>query len=632
MTRLVRYAEPLPASGGIDARSARRTLGTYSMDFWELFLRETLQNSWDAATGDRPVHFCIDGWRLTAAQLQNLRLLLPGADLDAPELRVLTVTDSGTRGLGGPTRADRVGEDDPRDFVDLVRNVGRHPDKGFAGGTYGYGKAVLFEASSIGTVVMFTRVRTTTGVQCRLIGMALTDPYRAERRQYTGRHWWGVPDNAVGVEPVTGPTAERMARALGLTRLPEDSTGTSIMVIAPRTEQERLSEVIAVMADTATRYAWANVVAQGDHGPGLRLQFTSDGTRIDLPDPGTDARLRYFVEAHRYCRAVFQGAAEDHPWPWTVHEIVGSRPEQRLGVLAWRTYRAGASGNHARPPAEIALLRRPGLVVEYRTVAADPFGHAITGVFIADPELDEDFARAEPPTHDKWQPRLAQRQRYARNPVSQALQRIDRIFKERRAGNATAPTTEAVTGVSRLANVLGALLDTQAGGTDSRIPVGPANPVPHPPSNPSGTPAPPAGTPTPGTGGNGQQQGPPDQGRRPRSARGLTLNFHPRARPAVLADGSRAVEFDIDLTGNPGAPLTLTAQPLVAVADGAPEPADETTPVDVLHWRDRDSGILRPGPRLTLTAETSEHWTVTLTQPADAAVTVRVSQEEVGPR
>ncbi|GIJ34441.1 hypothetical protein [Micromonospora sediminimaris] len=630
MTRIAMYAEPLPPSGGIDARSVRRTLGTYSMDFWELFLRETLQNSWDAATGDRPAEFSVDGWPLDAGQLQSLHRLLPGADLDTSDLRVLTVTDTGTRGLTGPTRADRVGEDDPRNFVDLVRNVGRHPDKGFAGGTYGYGKAVLFEASSIDTVVIFTRIRTTAGLQCRLIGMSLTDPYRVGRRQYTGRHWWGVPHSDVGVEPITGPMAEHMARAIGLTRLSGDATGTSIMVIAPRIGEEHLSDVVAVMADTATRYAWPNTVGQGGSPPGLTLRFTCDGSRIDLPDPATDARLRYFVEAHRHCRSVFDGAAGDHPWPWTVEEIVGSRPEQRLGVLAWRTYRAAASGSHARPPAEIALIRRPGLVVEYRNVTPDPFGHAISGVFIADPELDEDFARAEPPTHDRWQPRLAQRQRYARNPVSQALNRIDRVFRERRAGNATAPTTEAATGVSRLANVLGTLLDTQAGGTDTRIPTGSDNAVPHPPTTPSGAPATHAGTPTAGNGGNGRQQA--NHGRGPRSAPGPALRFHPRPRQTLLADGGRAVEFDIDITGSSGASLALIAQPLVAVADGAPEPADETTPVEVLHWRDRDNGDLTPGPRLNLTTVTSEHWTVTLTQPADAAVTVRVRQEEVTPR
>ncbi|MBB4956592.1 hypothetical protein [Micromonospora polyrhachis] len=71
----------------------------------------------------------------------------------------------------------------------------------------------------------------------------------------------------------------------------------------------------------------------------------------------------------------------------------------------------------------------------------------------------------------------------------------------------------------------------------------------------------------------------------------------------------------------------LIAQPLVAVVDGAPEAADETTPVEVLHWRNRDTRALTPGPCLTLAADPPEHWTVTLTQPIDAAVTLRIRQE-----
>ena len=48
MIRLSRYSEPFAASGGMGARTTRRALGARTLSFWELFLRETLQNSWDA--------------------------------------------------------------------------------------------------------------------------------------------------------------------------------------------------------------------------------------------------------------------------------------------------------------------------------------------------------------------------------------------------------------------------------------------------------------------------------------------------------------------------------------------------------------------------------------------------------
>ena len=61
---------------------------------------------------------------------------------------MLFVTDRGTEGLGGPTRADEVHEGESHDYVSFVLNVGEPRDTKLGGGTYGFGKAVFFLASS----------------------------------------------------------------------------------------------------------------------------------------------------------------------------------------------------------------------------------------------------------------------------------------------------------------------------------------------------------------------------------------------------------------------------------------------------------------------------------------------------
>ncbi|GGR73189.1 hypothetical protein GCM10010169_16480 [Micromonospora fulviviridis] len=647
MTSLGMFAEPFPPYGGIDAHSARRTLGTFSMDFWQLFLRETLQNSWDArADASEGVTFAVDAWRLTDGQYDSLRCDLLrdrpvgselGTLLRREPIDVLTVTDTGTRGLGGPTRADQVSSG-RRDFVDLVRNIGRDPAKGYDGGTYGYGKAVLFEASSCATVVIFTRTQVEDRPVSRLIAMALTRPYDFEGRTFTGRHWWGVPDPESGAEPLTGEPAERLALALGMNRLQAGATGTTIMILAPRIdEDDSLRQVIDALGQAAADYAWPHLTAPTGGRPRLTVEVTCNGQAVPAPDPATDQRLKHFVEAYRRCETVLRGtAATPTSYPWNVQEVLGSRPVQRLGVLAWRTHLPGAAGAHERADAQIALMRGPRMVVDYRDVTADASGQAITGVFIADPELNDDFAAAEPPTHDRWQPRLAQRQRFARNPVSQALNHIDRIFKDRRgADRAEMVDAENGPGITRLASLLGSLLDTQPGGTDPRIPapraggradVSPVDASDHRSPNGSRT------TPEERRSGPGPDvgRGQDERGRSvPAPRRGsVTVRFHPQAQPALMPNGVPCADFAVDLdTRSAGDGVVLVADPLIAVADGRPEKADDGVRVTVIGWRSRDTGEFQPGSRLTVTPATPTAWSIRVTQPNDAAVTVTVRTE-----
>ena len=116
MIRLSRYSERFAASGGMGARATRRALGAHTLGFWELFLRETLQNSWDARrSSSGPISFSVGAWTATTAQRTYLRdyvLTEPPSHLglepalEDPALTFLAVSDGDTWGLSGPARAD----------------------------------------------------------------------------------------------------------------------------------------------------------------------------------------------------------------------------------------------------------------------------------------------------------------------------------------------------------------------------------------------------------------------------------------------------------------------------------------------------------------------------------------------
>ena len=48
MKKVFHHPERFLESGGLFGRSAASALGRPNLDAWELFTRETLQNSWDA--------------------------------------------------------------------------------------------------------------------------------------------------------------------------------------------------------------------------------------------------------------------------------------------------------------------------------------------------------------------------------------------------------------------------------------------------------------------------------------------------------------------------------------------------------------------------------------------------------
>src|SRR5215475_2361037 len=70
----MRYSELFAASGGIGARATHRALGPHRLSFWELFLRETLQNSWDARkVNGGPITFGVHAWNASQAERWILR-------------------------------------------------------------------------------------------------------------------------------------------------------------------------------------------------------------------------------------------------------------------------------------------------------------------------------------------------------------------------------------------------------------------------------------------------------------------------------------------------------------------------------------------------------------------------------
>ncbi|MEV0135414.1 hypothetical protein AB0H83_44070 [Dactylosporangium sp. NPDC050688] len=567
-----------------------------------ILVREAAQNSWDAKLGDRPVRFRLDlatvlpqhanAWRdllLEGAPYSDqfpLRALLRGKEGGSTIVRTLTVSDRGTKGLGGPTRADTARGGNPRDWVSFVLNVGDPPDTSRGGGTYGYGKGVFYQISRTGTVIVHTRTVEPEGPQTRLIGICLGESVElpgkdGERRPYTGRHWWGRVEGTY-VEPLVDGAAESVAAALGLRPFDGDDTGTDIVIIDPDFGDDSDATTARYLADSIAWNLWP-IMLRSRGEVRLLPETYLGGSPIAVPVPEQSRDLKMFVAAYERMTADAEG----------VDTLNCGNPKKTLGRLVIERQLALP---HETPPAaqdlgvpdaphHVCLLRSPELVVKYH-IGPEPASGALAyaGVFKASDELDRTYARAEPPTHDDWV--FAQLEGKERTFVRTTFVRIkEKLAEFTRPAPVKADPERAPLGAA--SNLLGSLV-AAAGGSGSGVLARP-------------------------TGGTGTGDG---------NAAGRT------ARAILKLEGSPRFEEDPDgpllvqrLVVRADAPVTVEGTVSVTVADGTREqepPGDSGQP-RIIGWR--IAGRTTNEERLTLPAAPTDVDVELLVRPVPDTVT-----------
>ncbi|MDX3662883.1 hypothetical protein PV646_36765 [Streptomyces sp. ID05-26A] len=407
------YSQPFPPEGASAAEGIRNQLGRPELDLLTVLVRESAQNSWDARLPGQTVDYRLDYqtvspahapvWRdellRDAPQTEHLPLR---ALLSAPTIDILTISDRGTSGLGGPTRADSAVTQD-HDFVSFVRNIGEPRDTALGGGTYGFGKGIFYLIAKSGAVLVHTRCRVESGFETRLIGCAMWQSHikgkGANATRYTGRHWWGNNEGDV-VEPLTGPDAEMMAYRLGLRAFESDETGTSVVVIAPELGDRDPREATDYLADTILWNLWPKMLPDANGRPPMTFSVRHQGSEVTVPDPMTTRPIDLFVEAYKNMCSAENGHVLESFKPRRVLGRLGL--EKRPALPLEPTPAAGGMGIE-KTVHHVCLMRTAELVVTYHQgpkPAAEYLSYA--GVFRVTAEMDATFASSEPPTHDAW--------------------------------------------------------------------------------------------------------------------------------------------------------------------------------------------------------------------------------------
>lgn len=475
MNRADWWSQPFPPEGAAASEGILRQLGVSDLDPLTVLIREAAQNSWDARQPEKRVQFAVHLSQPSAhVRRRWADLLLPEPEppgnfglsqlFNSPEFTVLTVSDKGTTGLGGPLRADLVTDTSP-DFVNFVRSTGEPRDTEHGGGTYGFGKGIFFNLSKVGTVLIRTRCQWDGDVQTRLMASALAHSFGRKARRYTGRHWWGVTANDGVPDPLLDVHADEIADLLELPKRGPDELGTDIVVLAPNLglrgsqdaegalERRDPAEAARFLVSALLWNLWPKMVQLEGRPPAIGFTVTLNGEDLPVPDPSAVIRLRPFVDA--YARLVEDGQV--------LHRL---RPRTALGryldsefMAPTRNYGHDVAAPFNGPAHHCALMRQAELVVSYRAGPVHPSQMLQYGaVFRSDLGVDHYFAEAEPPTHDAWIPEHLEAD--GRSIVRMALRRVDecqRAFVDAQGASAsTAQVSQVPLGglSSRLASLM----------------------------------------------------------------------------------------------------------------------------------------------------------------------------------
>jgi hypothetical protein len=577
------FAQPVPSLGAITSEGIKNPLGRPAFDRLTVLVREAAQNSWDARPEDQQggVTFSVDlrgiavdgEWRTFLATAPDNHHLPLRSVLEQPTVDVLFVSDRGTRGLGGPTRGGR--DPGPRkDYLSFVLNVGVPRDRQGGGGTFGYGKAILYNCSRAQSILVHTRAAAGEGQppESRFIGVGLGSTHVRGGREYTGRFWWGLVEGEDHVEPVRGVAADALAASLGFPTFGKDEFGTTIAIVGSDMDDRSRPDQAVHIARAIAWHLWPKLVT-GE----MDFSVTVDGDPVRIPGPEDHPVLAQFASAYLEL---------------STGEAI-TRSGRELGRLQIQTSfgpkspidEVGSEAGLTGAIRHVCLMRNANLVVEY--LAGDPLPDEhlwYAGVFRADASADVDaaFAASEPPTHDTWEP--AQLEHEQKLMVKHALRKI------REGLRAHATPTQPDAGPSADEGSLGAL-SAQLGGLIA---------------------------PTVGGGASvGDAAGPT-----PDTKRAIKMVGEPRWESV---DGQDVLVQAFDYAGNRRCTVEASVRVLLWGGSGESDRPSGGTSPRALHWRRPDGSVVE-SDRLALERSDEGRWDVVVLPVADTVTGIQVRE------
>lgn len=230
--------------------SLLRLIQNNSMPILDLLVRESVQNSLDAAKSDGDyvsVDF-ITGTFISKELSKELDDITDGLNkrFRDKEYKFIAIADSNTVGLTGKLHHDEVTENDYGNLLKLVYDISKPQDAEGAGGSWGLGKTVYFRVG-IGLVIYYSRIINDKGhYESRLAASFVEDELgkdsiipRRNGKSKSGIAWWGEKIGSNKTIPIRNEKyIKKILDIFHIEPYKDDKTGT--IIIIPYIDSEKL--------------------------------------------------------------------------------------------------------------------------------------------------------------------------------------------------------------------------------------------------------------------------------------------------------------------------------------------------------------------------------------------------------
>lgn len=438
----------VPGPGTIGAGGVIKNLYGSKLSVTEIFLREAVQNSYDARVGDpehigkkKPLIFKIHAYRFSSEQLSNLKILLGSKNTQSffhknilphitDNMLNIEVTDLNTFGLiGKPQPTDKLGNQNFAHFVYFTGNDKKKDDT--SGGSFGFGKASLFAFSKVRTIIVYSRIASQIissrdkQYQSRLI--AISSDERID--DAIDRCWWGcrvesTPTQAMYAAPIIGDEADKIASSLGMRVFEPGQTGTSILVLNAdsdkpiKDEYDNVKNIDEIVQRDLPRYIvhwyWNKIVNKS-----INFELKYENKLIEIENPAEINPYKTFIKAYRK----YQENKKERKFSETktFAKVMMERPKVDVGYVSLSTSPIMNMKNKDLFPIfksgepVVAFMRGIGHIVYYDKfpLTTDNAENTCFGIFKTDTTaapngeekgaVDREFRLMENQTHDRWE-------------------------------------------------------------------------------------------------------------------------------------------------------------------------------------------------------------------------------------
>lgn len=395
--------------------SLLRLIQNQDIPLLDLFVRESVQNSLDAAAGD--VEYVsvdmISGTFKPAALNRHLEKIEDRLNrrYSSAHHNFIAVRDSNTVGLTGPVRYKDVKNNSFGNLLKLVYEICKPQSTEGAGGSWGLGKTIYFRLG-IGLVLYYSRIRQNGKYQSRLVACLVEDETKKDALiphaggVKRGIAWWGKRDSLVSGSTIPIDSEPEIAKILGIFGISpyaQAETGTTI-IIPYIDEKALLNEVYAINEPAENKPYWVggiadylNIALQRWYSPRLSNISYPYGAYLSASVNGEKVKISGMLSLFRYVRELYilatsgtlesESLIESADIPWTVESIAlrGVLSSTSSGKFAYakfnrRQLQMEPPSNERSPYQQILntavqmeggngpivmYTRRPGMIVGY---------------------------------------------------------------------------------------------------------------------------------------------------------------------------------------------------------------------------------------------------------------------------